>query len=293
MMMQPPASQSWIVTFVIVIIVVGVLLGTSLAGTDLLNFNRSAAEMHARDQATAAQAKEDDLAHTVNKARIQNEIATIESNTRAPQQAVAVRSFVNMFDQMIQLMRRFAEVEVQRKSQQAQIESQHAQQMAQIQASQQEQAQQRQEHAARTAQELQWNELFNTILAFALILMVLVSTAIIVFGAVALIWSRLWQTRPRTVSNKIMAQSQPMRAAAPGLQNTNAQPTRPQHNDAEYWKEKRRQARANEAVWRETQRQKDFPQGLDPVNYQDLPLAGTKNGSTNNDANPSGRARSS
>ncbi len=302
-MMQPGASLSWIVILCVLVVIVGVVLGSALSHTDFFNFNTSAAEMRARDQATNTQAQMDAVDQQVYQARKNAELTAV-------QQAAAFQAVKNLIDQRVyhvqqiaQAMKQIADAkeyeaqqlanaEIERQRQLAQVEVQREQQLAQNRASEQDRDQQRAARAARTAEELKWTNLFNTVLAFALILIATAIAAACILGAVAWAWPRLRRPNPAATLEP-SKQDQPPKSASPESEKAALKPIAPQHGDDEYWKNKRIQARANEITLRETKLHEDFPQGLKAANYQDLPLASMKDDPTSTSSDPKGQASNS
>ncbi len=304
-MMQPSASLSWIVVLCVVVVVVGVVLGAALSHTDFFNFNTSAAEMRAMDEATDAKAQTDAVDQRVYEARKEVEIT-------AQQQLNAFQAVKNSIDQQVyriqqtaQAMKtvadarqyeaqQLAQAEAERQRQLAQVEVEREQQLAQIRVAEQNQAQQRAEQAARAAQDLKSANLLSTASALAVVIIAVAVASGVIFGAVAFIGSRLRRTRRESLTAKVAAQSkpapgqgaqtQPVGAAAFPLENATSEFAMPQRDKHEYWKNRRIQARANEVALREMHLDQT------PVKYQDLPLAVIKDDSTSKGTNPPGRA---
>jgi hypothetical protein len=303
MMMQPSASLSWIVTLFVFIVIVGVVLGAALSHTDFFNFNTSAADMHARDQATDAQAQKDAIDRKVYQAQRDAEIAAL-------QRAAAFQAVKNSIDQQVYRVQKIAQVtkqiadakqheaqqlanaEAERQRQLAQVEVQREQQLAQIRASEQDQARTRAEQASRAAEELKWLNLFNIILAFSFVVIAVAIAAGCILSAVAWAGPRLQRPKP-TATLEPFEQDKPSTLTAPELKEAAPKPTTPQRRDREYWKGKRIEARANEVALRDTQLHVDLPQGLNPADYKDLPLAAMKGDSTSNSSDPQGQASNS
>jgi hypothetical protein len=274
-MQSPGFSLSWIVTFVVVIIVVGVLLGASMAGTDLFNFNSSAADMRAKDEATSSQAQKSAIdlrAYQVEQ----------EAKIAAQQQAVTFQTFKSAIDQQTyriqqtaQAMRQvadskqyeaqqLAQAEAARQKQLADIEIQRERGLAEVRAQEQSQAQARAEQVARTAQDLKSANLLSSAAALAVIVIAVAVAAVVIFGTVTVTWPRLQRARLELAAAKAAAQSQialtavsapvahpqPIRTAAPELMTVTTAPAAISDVEREYRKQQRIQARAVEIAMR-------------------------------------------
>ena len=199
-------TQKW--GFIAIVFVAGLalMLGLDLSKTDLLNFITNGANARAKDQATNTLTQKDTIDLTVYQAQQEAKITEQQQATVLQATKAVIDRQTYLAQQTAQAMKQVAEAkqyeaqqlaqaEADRQRQLAQIEVQREQQLAQIRTAEQNQAQQRAEQAARTAEELKWANLLNTILAIALILAAGAVVAGVIFGAVALIWSRLQRTR--------------------------------------------------------------------------------------------------
>ena len=108
MMQQSPASMAWMIKFAVVIVIVGTVLGLALSRTDLLNFNSSAVNRQAKEQAIASQAQKDAADLEVYKAQKQSELAAIEANTRSQQQTATVQAAKSVIDKQVYLVQQMA-----------------------------------------------------------------------------------------------------------------------------------------------------------------------------------------
>jgi len=258
-MPQQSASLNWVVSLVVVLVVIGAALGLTLSGTNLLNFNTSAADMRARDQATLAQAARAEIDQQVYQAQKQSELAAIAANARAQadkaaldQQAYRVQQTVEAMDKIAaakqQAARLLTQSEVERQSRLAQVEIQREQQLAQIRASEQQRAEQ-------------------AVLTVTLAVMLVLVTVVIAIGGLGLVivWLRLRRAPRKSAIAASDAQANAKQTSPPAV---NQRPNR------EYWQKKIDEARANEMALRSKQYPMNFPPDSAPSRYHDLPLAG-------------------
>jgi hypothetical protein len=258
-MQQANTSFSWIVTLVVVLVIVGAIVGLALSNTNLFNFNTSAADMRAEDQATAAEAAKVQVDQQVYAAQKQSEIAAIAANARAQankaatdQQAYRIQQMAETLNQIAaakqQEARQLTQVEVERRTLLAQVEIQREQQLAQIRSADQ----QRTEQAALT---------------IAVIVVVGLIAIVMTIGGLCL-GVAIWRLRLRQASRApagvtdAQARSQPT-----------AQSIIHQRSDRQYWLKRRIEARANEIALRDRQRHAQASSESASTRYHQLPIA--------------------
>jgi hypothetical protein len=285
-MPQQSPSLSWIVGLFILIVIVGVLLGSTLSRTDFFNFNTSAAEMRARDQATTAQAQRD----AVNQLAYQAKVEVDQQVYRMQQAALAEKQIADAQRYKTQQQ---TQAEVERQRQLADIEIQREQRLADIRAQEQSQAQLRAEQAARAAEELKWTSLFKSILAIAFIATVGTVLAGSLVGIMVVAWSQLKRIHGKLSTQQANTQiqvNQPV-VAESATSPLNAAPA--ETADHKFWQDMRRQARANEVALRYMQLHPELVPDTRPVKYEDLPLAVMKDDPANDGSDHQGRASKS
>jgi hypothetical protein len=266
-MVQPNASAAWIVTLVIVVVVFGVLLGTALSRTDLLNPNTSTAAANAQNAITDVQHEKDMLGLELYRAEIETKKAAEIAVQKAQQQAAAFQVVKNMIDQqayrvqqMAQAMRQVADAkqyeaqqlvraEAERQKHLADIEIQRERALAEIHAQEQSQVQTRAEQAERAAQDLKSATLLSTAVALAVIIIAIAVAAVFILGAVTLTRSRLQRARLELATVKAKA-PQPIQAIVPEPTRITTAPTGISDVEREYRKQQRVQARAVEIAMR-------------------------------------------